>query len=269
MISVGSRLVLAAGPRISGRGHQQSPRPSRNELPHRPDGRAEPRLSTGLASIANGQALTRTNTAAHSRGSERPEPAESGTTIAQPRVARSAPATSRPRPAAAGDRHRHGAAHERHVAFGLGFLTRGTFTVSDGTFTTTYQATGTDTVGDLISAINSGPPGNALVHAWLNGSGDLVITSQNKNDTVTVGGDYAAALGFGSRQSAHSSPPPASTPAVRPAASDRRSSTHERHRRRARQRPPRDREFGPALQTGGTANCCSPAASRQHLNIFA
>ena len=46
---------------------------------------------------------------------------------------------------------------------GLGFLTRGNFTVSDGTFTTTYQSTGTDTVGDLISAINSGAPGNALV----------------------------------------------------------------------------------------------------------
>jgi len=81
---------------------------------------------------------------------------------------------------------------------GLGFLTRGNFTVSDGTFTTTYQSTGTDTVGDLISAINSGAPGNALARAWLNGSGDLVITSQNKFDTVTVGGDYAAALGFGS-----------------------------------------------------------------------
>ena len=97
---------------------------------------------------------------------------------------------------------------------GLGFLTRGSFTVSDGTFTTTYQSTGTDTVGDLISAINSGAPRNALVRAWLNGSGNLVITSQNKNDTVTVGGDYAAALGFGSANAtfAPTKPPPISHP---------------------------------------------------------
>jgi hypothetical protein len=99
---------------------------------------------------------------------------------------------------------------------GLGFLTRGNFTVSDGTFSTTYQSTGTDTVGDLISAINSGAPGNALVRAWLNGSGNLVITSQNKNDTVTVSGDYAAALGFGSANAtfAPTKPPPISHPVV-------------------------------------------------------
>ena len=99
---------------------------------------------------------------------------------------------------------------------GLGFLTRGNFTVSDGTFTTTYQSTGTDTVGDLISAINSGAPGNAQVHAWLNGSGNLVITSLNKNDTVSVSGDYAAALGFGSANAtfAPTKPPPVSHPVV-------------------------------------------------------
>jgi len=96
---------------------------------------------------------------------------------------------------------------------GLGFLTRGNFTVSDGTFTTTYQATGTDTVGDLIGAINSGASGNARVRAWLNGSGDLVITSLNEFDTVTVGGDYAAALGFGNTNSTFApiKPPPATS----------------------------------------------------------
>jgi hypothetical protein len=99
---------------------------------------------------------------------------------------------------------------------GLGFLTRGNFTVSDGTFTTTYQSTGTDTVGDLISAINSGAPGNAQVRAWLNASGDLVITSLNKFDTVTAGGDYAAALGFGNTNATFApvKPPPVSHPAV-------------------------------------------------------
>ena len=63
---------------------------------------------------------------------------------------------------------------------GLGFFTRGNFTVSDGTNSTTYTSTGIDTVGDLINAINSDTPGNAQVRAWLNGSGNLVITSQNK-----------------------------------------------------------------------------------------
>jgi hypothetical protein len=99
---------------------------------------------------------------------------------------------------------------------GLGFLTRGNFTVSDGTYTTTYQSTGTDTVGDLISAINSGTPGNAQVRAWLNGGGDLVITSLNKFDTVTVSGDYAAALGFGNTNATFApvTPPPVSHPVV-------------------------------------------------------
>ena len=34
----------------------------------------------------------------------------------------------------------------------------------------------------------------------LNGSGHLVITGKNKTATITVSGDYAAALGFGSSQ---------------------------------------------------------------------
>jgi len=104
---------------------------------------------------------------------------------------------------------------------GLGFLTRGNFTISDGTFTTTYQSTGTDTVGDLISAINSGAPGNAQVRAWLNGSGNLVITSLNKFDTVTVSGDYAAALGFGNTNATFApvTPPPVSHPVVSSSAS--------------------------------------------------
>jgi len=104
---------------------------------------------------------------------------------------------------------------------GLGFLTRGSFTVSDGTYSTTYQSTGTDTVGDLIGAINSGAPGNAQVRTWLDGSGDLVITSLNKLDTVSVSGDYAAALGFGNTNATFApvTPPPVSHPVVSSSAS--------------------------------------------------
>ncbi len=180
-------------------------------------------LSTGLASIANQTALDRVNTALSAAVQGALNPASTGSSCvivdqldrlvlvsllcfqaAAPVV--SAPATGTGTvPLTSGT-----------SLLGLGFLTRGNFTVSDGTYTTTYQSTGTDTVGDLISAINSGAPGNALVHAWLNGSGDLVITSQNKNDTVTVGGDYAAALGFGSTNAtfAPTKPPPISHPVV-------------------------------------------------------
>lgn len=80
---------------------------------------------------------------------------------------------------------------------GLGFVPQGSFSVSDGTFTTTYSSTGSDTVGDLINAVNSDAPGNADVTAWLDASGHLVIASNNKTDTITVSGAYAAALGFG------------------------------------------------------------------------
>ena len=147
---------------------------------------------------------------------------------------------------------------------GLGFLTRGNFTVSDGTFTTTYQSTGTDTVGDLISAINSGAPGNALVRAWLNGSGNLVITSQNKNDTVTVGGDYAAALGFGSTNAtfAPTKPPPFSHPVV---SSSTSATSGSASKSTATPASGISANSALALQTGGTAELLlassgSPAA---------
>ena len=183
-------------------------------------------LTTGLASIANQTALDRVNTAlsAAVQGALNPASASSTASSSASSTASSASSsTSSTAPKAAAPVVAAPATGTGTVPLtsgtsllGLGFLTRGNFSVSDGTFTTTYQSTGTDTVGDLISAINSGTPGNALVHAWLNGSGDLVITSQNKNDTVTVSGDYAAALGFGSANStfAPTKPPPISHPVV-------------------------------------------------------
>ena len=70
----------------------------------------------------------------------------------------------------------------------LGIPPSGTITVSDGTNTTTYTSTGTDTVGDLIAAINTSGPKNAQANAYLNSSGHLVITAQNNTDTISVGG---------------------------------------------------------------------------------
>ena len=69
--------------------------------------------------------------------------------------------------------------------------------MSAGGNTTTYASTGSDTVGDLMNAINQDYYGNAAVTASLNRNGDLVLTSKNTTDTITVGGFYASNIGFG------------------------------------------------------------------------
>ena len=227
-------------------------------------------LTTGLASIANQTALDRVNTAlsaavqsalnpgstASSSKSSTASSASSSSSAAAAAVV-SAPATGTGTvPLTSGT-----------PLLGLGFLTRGNFTVSDGTFSTTYQSTGTDTVGDLISAINSGAPGNALVRAWLNGSGNLVITSQNKNDTVTVSGDYAAALGFGSTNAtfAPTKPPPISHPVVSSATSGSASKST------ATPASGIAANSALALQTGGTAELllASSGLAGSIVNILA
>jgi hypothetical protein len=172
-------------------------------------------LATGLASIANQTALDRANTAltaavqsalsassASSSSSTSTSSTASSTTSASstPAVTFAAPATGIGMvPLTSGT-----------SLPGLGFLTRGNFTVSDGTYTTTYQSTGADTVGNLISALNANAPGNAQVTAYLNGSGNLVIASKNLTDTVSVSGDYASALGFGSNNSTFTPTAPSS-----------------------------------------------------------
>jgi hypothetical protein len=74
----------------------------------------------------------------------------------------------------------------------------GTITVSDGTNTTLYASTGSDTVGNLINALNTNLPGNAQVNASLNSNGNLVITAKFSKDPVVVGGTFAPSIGFGS-----------------------------------------------------------------------
>jgi hypothetical protein len=81
--------------------------------------------------------------------------------------------------------------------FTLGILAKGQFTVSDGTNMTTYTSTGTDTVGDLINAINANVFGHANVAAGLNGKGQLVLTAKDNTATISVGGAYAPNIGFG------------------------------------------------------------------------
>ena len=79
----------------------------------------------------------------------------------------------------------------------LGILEKGAITVSDGANTTTYQSTGSDTVGDLLNALNKNAYGNAQVTAWLDTSGKLVITAKDQKATILVGGAYAPNIGFG------------------------------------------------------------------------
>jgi hypothetical protein len=82
----------------------------------------------------------------------------------------------------------------------LGIPENGTITVSDGTNTTTFSSTGTDTVGDLINAINNpNVATNAQVTASLDSSGHLVLTGANDKDSVSVGGVFASDVGFGGK----------------------------------------------------------------------
>jgi hypothetical protein len=243
-------------------------------------------LTTGLASIANQTALDRVNTAltaavqgalnqtsasstasssTSSTGSSS-SPSSTASSAAAPVV--SAPATGTGTvPLTSGT-----------PLLGLGFLTRGSFTVSDGTYSTTYQSTGTDTVGDLIGAINSGAPGNAQVRAWLNGSGDLVITSLNKLDTVSVSGDYAAALGFGNTNATFApvTPPPVSHPVVSSSTSASGSSSSSNSSSSATNGAGTAasgllKNSALALQTGGTAELllASSGSAGSLLNILA
>ena len=235
-------------------------------------------LTTGLASIANQTALDRVNTAlsAAVQGALNPASTSSTASSSTSSTASSSPqfsassAAAAPVVSAAATGTGKVPLTSGTSLLGLGFLTRGNFTVSDGTFTTTYQSTGTDTVGDLISAINSGAPGNALVHAWLNGSGNLVITSQNKNDTVTVSGDYAAALGFGSTNAtfAPTKPPPISHPVV---SSSTSATSGSASKSTATPASGISANSALALQTGGTAELllASSGLAGSIVNILA
>ena len=142
----------------------------------------------GLASIANQEALTRTNnqlvTALKSAVAASTGTSTSSTsTPAAPPTPATGTGTV---PLTAGT-----------SLLTIGIPPSGAITVSDGTNTTTFTSTGTDTVGDLINAINTSGPKNAQVNAYLDTSGHIVIEAQNNTDTVTVGGLFASNIGFG------------------------------------------------------------------------
>jgi hypothetical protein len=242
-------------------------------------------LTTGLASIANQTALDRVNTALSAAVQGALNPASTGSTAspstsstassASSSTSSAAPKATAPVVSAPATGTGTVPLTSGTPLLGLGFLTRGNFTVSDGTFTTTYQSTGTDTVGDLISAVNSGAPGNARVRAWLNGSGNLVVTSLNKFDTVTVGGDYAAALGFGTTNATFApvTPPPATITAASSSSgsSSNSSSSSSASKGTATAASGIPNNSALALQSGGSAALllASSGIAGSILDIFA
>jgi hypothetical protein len=147
--------------------------------------------------------------------------------------------------------------------FALGILAGGTVNVSDGTFTTTYTSTGTDTVANLINGLNASAAGRANIAAWLNSSGKLVISSKNDTASLTVAGTYASAVGFGSGNNTFAPISPASntsaassssTPAASPSSSASTSSSATTSTSGTTAATPRfSANSAFALQTVGTA----------------
>lgn len=168
-------------------------------------GTAETNLARGLASIANKTALNRVNSAlsaavqsllqSQAGGSTPSSPGSSSGSNASNSSASGSTATSAAPATAVGT---------TILTTGtslstLGILAGGRFYVTAGSNTTTYTSTGSDTVGDLINALNIDLSTNAQVTASLNAKGQLVITSRNDSDTIAIGGSGtdAAVLGFG------------------------------------------------------------------------
>lgn len=149
-------------------------------------GSIQTNLSKGLSSIANKEAITRVNN--QIAADEKALAAASGSSTS------SSSTPSGPAPATGTGTVPLSAITPLST---LGIPPNGTITVSDGTNTTKYSSTGTDTVTDLIGAINANLAGNAYVTASLNSSGKLVITGKNEKESVIVGGTFASDVGFG------------------------------------------------------------------------
>jgi hypothetical protein len=144
----------------------------------------------GLASIANGEALDRTN----SQISQAIENILDGTTGTSGTSSSSATGTYTPAKAATGTGNK--AVSVSTPLSTLGFLQGGSVYVSANGNTTTYTSTGSDTVGDLLAAINVNQPNSAQVKATLNSRGDIVLTSKNTTDQISVSGVFASNIGF-------------------------------------------------------------------------
>lgn len=153
---------------------------------------AETTLGKGLAGIANQSALNRVNT----QLSQEIQNVLSGNTGQPSSSTTSSPTPTQTIPVAATGTGTKPLSISTPLSL-LGILSGGEITIGAGKNTTTYTSTGTDTVGDLLKAINANDFGNAAVTASLSRNGNLVITSKNTTDAFIVGGIYASNIGFG------------------------------------------------------------------------
>src|SRR5579863_4988688 len=174
---------------------------------------AETKLGKGLAGIANSTALNRTNSQLMA-AIQNVLNGNTGQTSSSTNTSSAATTTA---PVAATGTGTKALSVSTPLSL-LGVLHGGEITVSAGANTTTYTSTGTDTVGDLLQAINANDFGNAQVTAALGVHGNLVLTSKNTTNMITVGGLYASNIGFGvgnnSFKPTKKTVPAASTPAT-------------------------------------------------------
>ncbi len=168
-------------------------------------GQAETNLGKGLAAIANGEALNRVQSQLTSEIQNLLQGSGSGTSSTSSTSTTSSGSTnssaSSPAAASATPATATGTVPltTSTSLSTLGILPGGTITVGTGANTTTYTSTGTDTVADLLNAINLDLPTNANVTAKLSTDGQLVITSRDTKSAIFIGGSGtdASAIGFG------------------------------------------------------------------------
>lgn len=132
----------------------------------------------------------------------------------------------------------------------------GTFSVNDGIATTIFTSNGSDTVGDLINAINNASPGHAQAFAWVDGKGKLNVASTDTSHTITIGGTAAAALGFGTGNTVFQ-PATSTTNSTAAATGTSATGSTAQSSKSASTASPSPKPFAqnsaPALLTGGTA----------------
>lgn len=182
----------------------------------------------GLASIANKSALDRVNTALTAAIQSVLQQSQSGSST-------SSSSSSSSTSSASGSSSSSGPAPATGIGtvplsattslLTLGIPPSGTITVNDGTNTTTYASSGTDTVGDVINAINNpNVATDAQVTASLDASGHLVLTGKNDTVPISVGGVFASDVGFGPKNNSFQ-PVAATSSAAGPSTSSASSSS--------------------------------------------
>jgi hypothetical protein len=193
-------------------------------------GAAQVNKAKGLAAIANGTALKRVNSelvaAVQSALGETP----TGSTSSSSNSSTSASSSSTGASASTKVQPASGTGTvpvtRTTTLSSLGILPGGTLTFGDGgNSPTVYTSTGTDTVGDVINAINNGP---AFLTASINSGGKLTVTARDTTASVVISGSGtdATAVGFGNNNNTFQPvQPTASTLATSTSSSTASSST--------------------------------------------